>query len=240
MSMLTPEQDARVKKSYEGRTYPPEYEMKRGMRKVVWVVVRFLMRLFRVETIGAEHIPAEGPALLCANHRSFLDIPLIHLTINRWTWWVARESLFRFRFTSHFIPWWGGVPLDVKNPSPSSVKLIMQHLRDGKMLGIFPQGTRCGNIEKSKKTPPKSGAISFAIRNDAYIIPAAVDGEFKLFRKTRLIIGEPYKIDTKGKKRLSDRELRIHALDLMDRIFALMDKEYPLENRESYIETGEI
>lgn len=231
MAMLTPEQEARVKRNIERTEYPPEYEMKSGLRKVVWYIVRALMVLFRIETIGAEKIPQQGPVLLCANHVSYLDIPLIHLTINRWTWWVARESLFKTRFAARFMPWWGAIPLDVNNPSASSIKTIIQYLKEGKMLGIFPQGTRCKSLEKLRNTPPKSGAVSFAIRNDAYIVPVAIDGTFKLFGKTRAIIGDPYKIDVQGKKKLTEEELMTHSIQLMENIFSLMGKEYPLNNK---------
>lgn len=233
--MLTPEQELWVKESFEKIEYPSEYEMKKGRRKIIWYIIRAFMQLFRIEAVGAENIPMEGPVLLCANHKNYLDIPLIHLTINRWVWWVARESLFRWKFTARFLPWWGAIPLDVKNPSPTSVKMIFSTLKENKLLGIFPQGTRCPHIEKLKRTPPKSGAVSFAIRNDAYIIPVGIEGDFKLFRKTRCIIGKPYKIDTQGKKRLSDEETRRHTLDLMEKIFSLLGEEYPLENKEAYI-----
>lgn len=232
MSMLSEKEQARVEKNL-AKELPDEREMKKGGRNVVYHLVHFIMRvLYRIEVVNPENLPAEGPVMLCANHVHYFDIPLIHLQLQRWVYWIARESLFRFRFTSRFMPWWGAIPLDVNNPEARSIKMIMTYLKKGRVLGIFPQGTRCRKPEKLRTVPPKAGAINFAIRHKAWILPCAVDGEFKLFRKTRLIVGRPYKIDLPPKTRLSEEEMMTLAITLMDNIFALMGKEYPLENKE--------
>lgn len=231
MSMLNEKQAARVAKALE-QPMPEEWDMNKGWRHFFYVFFRGIMKfLYRIEIVNPERLPKEGPVLLCANHVHYFDIPLIHLQLNRWVYWVARESLFRFWVTGHFMPWWGTVPLDVNNPEPSSIKMIMSNLRKGRVIGIFPQGTRCKDPEKLRTRAPKAGAVNFAIRMKAQILPCAVDGEFKLFRKTRLIVGEPYTIELKPKQRLSEEELMTYSIDLMERIFRLMGKEYPLEGK---------
>lgn len=238
MSMLNEKQAERLAENMQ-KPLPEEGQMSRGGRKVVEKIVYFIMRLlFRIEVVNPQNLPKEGPVMLCANHVHYFDVPLIHLQLDRWVYWVARESLFRYHFSSHFMPWWGAIPLDVDNPEPKSIKLIMSYLRKDRVLGIFPQGTRCKDPEKLRRTPPKAGAVNFAIRHNAWILPCAVDGEFKLFRKTRLIVGEPYKIDVPRKKRLTHEELMVLAVELMDKIFALMGKEYPLENKEEIYARG--
>ncbi len=238
MGMLTEKQRERVDKQL-AKKLPDEKQMRRGGRAVVYAVVGGLMKfLFRTEIVYPERVPQEGAVLLCSNHTSYFDIPLIHLQLERWTYWVARESLFRSRFTSRFLPWWGAMPIDVNNPDASQIKRILGSLKDKKMIGIFPQGTRCKTPEKLRKTVPRSGAVSFAIRTNATVLPVMVEGGFKLFRKTRIIVGEPFTYDLPKNHKHNQHELQAMTIRLMERIFALAGKEYPLENKEELLQAG--
>ncbi len=231
MGMLSKEQQALVEREM-AKPLPDEKLMKKGGRNVVWNVVYFLMRLlFRIEVEHPERVPAEGPVLLCGNHVSYLDLPLIHLQLNRWTFWVARESLFRSGFAARFLPWWGSMPIDVHNPEASQIKNILASLRKNRLVGIFPQGTRCKDPEKLRNTVPRTGAVSLAIRTGAQIVPVAIDGTFKVFRKTRLIVGEPFRYDLPKNHRHTPEELMTLTIDLMEHIFGMMGKEYPLRNK---------
>lgn len=214
------------------KTLPPENLMYRGGRKAVYIFLRFLMRiLFRMEVDYPERLPKEGPVLLCGNHTHYLDLPLIHFQFDRWIYWVARESLFDSAFTSRFFPWWGTMPIDVRHPDASQIKRILGAIKKNQCVGIFPQGTRCQDPEKVRSTVPRTGAVSFAIRTEATIVPIAVDGEFKLFRKVKLRVGEPYKLDIPKKTRITEEELMTLTIDLMENIFSLMGQEYPLQNK---------
>lgn len=231
MAMLNEKQAERLEKEL-AKELPDEHKMNRRGRKFINKAVHFIMRLFfRIELVHPERVPEEGPVMLCANHVHYFDAPLIHVQLDRWVYWVARESLFRSGFSGRFMPWWGAIPLDVNNTEPRSVRMIMNYLKKGRMLGIFPQGTRCAKPEKLETVPPKAGAVNFAARMKAVILPVAVDGEFKLFRKTRCIIGEPYVIELPPRTRLDDQELMTYSIDLMEYIFSLMDKDYPLKNK---------
>ena len=203
-------------------------------RKFVLKCIEIYMNIFfpmRYE--GLENIPQNGPALLCGNHTAFLDIPLVSIGLinnGRWIYWVARESLMKSRFLAWLMPWFGVTPVDTSLAETSTIKTIFANIRKNRIVGIFPQGTRCKTREKLMNTPPKIGAVSFALRTKTPIIPVAIAKEFKPFRKSKLIIGEPYYIES-DRKRLSDEELMAHSIELMDRIFALKGEKYPLKNR---------
>lgn len=231
MSMLNEEQRQRVEKNM-AKPLPEEAKMRSFGRNLICSVAWFLMRiLYRIRVVNPEKMPEEGATLFCSNHTHYFDIPLACVQLKRWIYWIARESLFKSRFSAKFLPWWGAIPLDVNNSEPKTIKKIFQYLKEGKCLGIFPQGTRCSTPEKLRNTVPKTGAISFAIKTGATILPVAVDGEFKPFHKVTIILGDPYKIDLPPRTRLSDEELMFYTIDLMDRIFALRGKEYPLKDK---------
>nr|MBO2469389.1 1-acyl-sn-glycerol-3-phosphate acyltransferase [Bacillota bacterium] len=60
------------------------------------VVVRLFFRIvYRWRVYGVEHVPATGPVLLCSNHISLLDPPLVAAPLNRRVSFMAKEQLFR-------------------------------------------------------------------------------------------------------------------------------------------------
>src|SRR5436853_3426102 len=85
-----------------------ERTRKRGVNPIVYWLVRgvlqpFFHLYFRMSRIGREHIPAEGPVILAANHRSFLDPFVIGCMVRRPCYFVAKKELFSNRFTAWFL-----------------------------------------------------------------------------------------------------------------------------------------
>ena len=70
--------------------------------------------------------------------------------------------------------------------SKDSIKTALTILRTGEIMGIFPEGTR-----NSDSTAAKRGAASFALPRGATVIPVAIIGDYKLFRKMKIIYGAP-------------------------------------------------
>lgn len=223
-----------AKRQYAKPAPEKEEGMFSPMRYFVAGLVDTFMRIFYpYECTGLENIPKEGSAILCGNHTSFLDIPYVSFTYvysGRWLYWVARESLLRHPLLAYVFALFGVIPVNTEKVSPSSVIEIFKRLREDKVIGLFPQGTRCKTKEKLENTPPQTGTIEFAMRTNSPIVPFAIDSEFKPFRKAKIIYGEPYYIK-KDKKRLSQEESMAEAILLMERIFKLLGRDYPLKNK---------
>src|SRR5699024_1924266 len=82
-------------------------------------------------------------------------------------------------------------PVDRENPGPSSIKTPMRLIKDGKIVGIFPSGTR-----SSEDVPLKRGAVTIASYAKSPIIPAAYVGpnnfkELFRFKRAKIAFGEP-------------------------------------------------
>jgi len=93
----------------------------------------------------------------------------------------------------------GGIPVDRNNPDPKAIKEVFSVIKKGKKVCIFPQGTR-------KPTPyvdgdsAKEGVAMFSIRTGTPVVPMAYTRKFKIFRRNKLLIGEPLYPDVDRKK----------------------------------------
>ncbi|WP_205472174.1 1-acyl-sn-glycerol-3-phosphate acyltransferase [Nocardioides sp. SYSU D00038] len=109
-----------------------------GLRPVARWVIR---RRYRVTVHGAEHVPASGPVILASNHVGVLDGPLMAIYAPRPVHALTKEEMFEGalgRFLLHS----GQVPLDRFHSDPAAVRTCVRVLRDGGVVGIFPEGAR--------------------------------------------------------------------------------------------------
>lgn len=160
--------------------------------KFFWIVLGPIFRIihpFSVE--GLENLPEHG-AMLCPNHASMWDPLIIGITtpIDYGIRAMAKEDLFKIPVVGWVVDKLGGFPVSRGNSDIAAVKTAMKAIKDGGNLLIFPEGTR---VKKEGDQPAKGGVAVIGIRTGAWFVPVFVDGKKKLFRKTRLIFGEPYK-----------------------------------------------
>ncbi|OXM16672.1 lysophospholipid acyltransferase family protein [Paenibacillus herberti] len=156
------------------------YEFCRGVLRGAYAV------LFRLEVRGLDNVPAEGPVILCANHISNFDPPTIGIKLNRKVHYMAKAELFAVPVLGKLIEELGAFPVKRGGVSKESIRNAITLLKEGGVMGIFPEGTRNSGADAAKK-----GAALIALRSGAMIIPVSIDGSYKLFRKTRVIYGPP-------------------------------------------------
>lgn len=187
--------------------------------KFVWHVCGPLFRLFHPVTVeGLEHLPPHG-ALLCPNHASNWDPVLItvclpvdyHLRI------MAKDSLFRIPVVNWVVRKLGAFPVSRGNSDIQAVKTAIQAIRGGENLMIFPEGTR---VSGEGAVPAKGGVAVIAIRTGAILVPVFADGKKRLFRRTRIIIGEPYTPSYTGRHGTAE-EVQSIADEILRRAYAL-------------------
>ena len=96
----------------------------------------------------------------------------------------------------------GAFPVSRGNNDIQSVKTAMQAIKSGDNLLMFPEGTTIRNgVGYADGLPPHAhgGVAMIGIRTGATLIPVFVDGEKKLFHRTRIIFGEPYQPQITGR-----------------------------------------
>ena len=142
--------------------------------------------------IGKENIPKSGPILVTGNHVHVMDQCGPILATKRVIHYMAKKEYFDGRHR-WFFKMMGCISVNRSIHDEVAKEEAMNVLKDGKALGLFPEGTR--NKTDAFMLPFKFGAVSMAKKNDAYIVPFAVTGEYK-FRSKNLVyrIGKPFKV----------------------------------------------
>lgn len=155
-------------------------------RRLCWLCAR---TIFRLRTVGSEHIPNEGAVILCSNHRSLWDPPLIGCALKRQVHYMAKEELLRIPVLRSLLRSFGVIPVARGQFGLDMMKKVLRFLKDGSMIAIFPEGTRnrTGTVTQGKK-----GAASIALRSGATVIPVAICGTYRWFRPMTIVYGKPF------------------------------------------------
>ena len=197
------------------------------MYKVLRVICNFFIFIYckivyRAKIVGTENIPKTGAIIFCANHKSFLDPPLLEVTCKRKdVRFVAKEELTKNKFLAFLGKVFDVILVKRNDKDFGPMKESLKTLKEGKCLAIFPEGTRNG---MAKGVKPKDGAIKLAIRANVPIVPVGVQGNFKPFRKVKVNIGKPIYY-SKYKDEVNNKEVMDKLTEeLMKTIVKLRDE----------------
>ncbi|MEO7994722.1 MAG: lysophospholipid acyltransferase family protein [bacterium] len=177
---------------------------------------------------GLEHVPATGGLLVIANHQSHLDPPLLGSICPRPIQWLAKAELFNKPFLSWLLPEFGQVPVAREAGGGETVKTAVEILKQGLVLGVFPEGSRSRDGARQKA---KTGAVAMAVLADVPLLPIYISGTRAAMppgatlpipgRKIHVRIGPPFRLDLPAEA-LEDVDRReAEAEAVLDRVFAL-------------------
>ncbi|MQA88333.1 MAG: 1-acyl-sn-glycerol-3-phosphate acyltransferase [Streptosporangiales bacterium] len=127
--------------------------------------------LWRVRVYGAEHVPQEGSALIAANHTGIVDGPLMFGTCPRPVHALTKDEMF-FWPLGPVLTGAGQIPVVRTTLDVPALRACLGVLRDGRLLGIYPEGSR-GDGDFAAV---KGGAAWLALRTGAPIVPLVCFG----------------------------------------------------------------
>jgi glycerol-3-phosphate dehydrogenase (NAD(P)+) len=164
------------------------HALARGVNPVLYWLVRavllpFFLVYFRLQRIGAEHIPRSGPLLLAANHRSFLDPFVIGSLTRRPVYYVAKRELFARRWQAWLLNALGAFPIDRGAGDVDAMATARAILARGDCVVIFPEGTR---VRSGPLGPPRRGIGRLALETGARVVPVALTGTEEVRRGWRI------------------------------------------------------
>ena len=181
--------------------------MLKNFRKAIvrGAIFAYCKIVYRLKIVGTENIPRSGAVLICGNHKSFLDPPIIEVTCKRpEVRFLAKKSLTKNKFLAHMGKLFDAILVDKDSVKDmAAIKETLKGFKNGECIAIFPEGTRNG-LAKGEKV--KDGAAFFALNSDAVVIPVGVKGGEKPFKKAYVTYGKPIDF-TEEKKNRKDKEV---------------------------------
>jgi len=176
----------------------------------------------------------DGPLILVSKHLSWLDIPLLGLSLRRQIAFMAKKEYFTSRFHRVLLHLYGGFTVERGTVDRKALDIANEMLQQGLVLGIFPEGTRSRTCQLMRG---RLGAAFVAFRNNAHIIPVGISGteqiksryedKSKIFcrPKVTLNVGKPFKLpECDG--RPGKEELVTATEDIMTRLALLLPEKY--------------
>jgi 1-acyl-sn-glycerol-3-phosphate acyltransferase len=144
---------------------------------------------FQYWAFGQENIIEDGPAIMAANHQSYLDPPLVGITCRAELYFLARKTLFENKLFGSILSRVNALPVDLSGGDLTAVRTIINLLKQGHRTVIFPEGTRSlsGQIQQAR---PGIGMI--IAKTLAPVVPMRIFGSFQAWPKGGKI--KPYPV----------------------------------------------
>jgi 1-acyl-sn-glycerol-3-phosphate acyltransferase len=154
----------------------------------VWQLLHLLITLFRplicrLQVEGRENLPKEGGVVIACNHPGGLDVFVLGYVSPRQIFYMAKQELFE-------IGWWmnmllgfaGAFPVRRGQQDVEAVNYSIRLAEEGKILGMFPEGTRNRGLGLRQG---RAGVVRIALKANVPIVPAAMTGIMELNRDWR-------------------------------------------------------
>lgn len=173
---------------------------------------------------GKENIPCDGAIVLVGNHVSLWDPVVLACSVDRTVNFMAKEELFKIPVLGKLITLLNAFPIKRGRPDRNALRIASERLKDGKVLGLFPEGTRSKTGELLPFLP---GAALFALRSHAPIVPIALIGTRTTFPlslrgKIRVVIGKPLIYPDLYEQKITPEDLDRVTSDIMKEITQLL------------------
>ena len=200
----------------------PETKWKLFVRKITKGFLRTLYKIaFRMEITGEENktkAGENGGFIICANHVNFLDAVAVVVFSKEKIRFIGKYDLAKvgiIRWLEHLFD---VIPIKRNTQDLEAMKRCLKALKNGEILGIFPEGTRKG-MAKNQKV--KNGAAFMAIKSGVPVVPVGISGSFKPFGKVKIKFGEPLDMSKYKIKGQEKEGQEMATKEIMDNIVML-------------------
>ena len=157
--------------------------------KFAWVVLRIFSFIFYPSSIlNRERLEREAPFIITANHQSMMDPPLIAIHSRKHQiHFLGKDTLRKNALVRWVLDHLHMIPVARNATDIGAMRACLAALKEGHVMGIFPEGTRKEAVMMEKMG---SGIGLIALRSGLPVVPVLIADKPRMFRKTRLIVGE--------------------------------------------------
>ncbi|MFA6730062.1 MAG: lysophospholipid acyltransferase family protein [Eubacteriales bacterium] len=148
--------------------------------------------IYRVKVEGRENEPPP-PYIVCGNHSSYSDPVLVTVVLKELPVWLGKKDLLKHAFMRFIYKTVGAIPIKREGLDTLALHKCIDAIKEGKTVGIFPQGTRIRNIDPSPEQAHAGLALIAGITK-ATVLPISIVTKKRrpsAFRRTKIIIHKP-------------------------------------------------
>lgn len=200
--------------------YPPVIGLFRALWKGLDIQFKFA---------GQENLPRKGGAVLASNHISYLDFALIGtgaLHLKRYIRFMAKKGAFDNKIAGPLLRGMKHISVDRENGGASFVTAL-RALRDGEIVGIFPEATISTSFEIKGM---KSGAVRLAMGAGVPVIPVVIWGSQRIWTKglpkdfrrnsipVHIVYGEPLRFSKDANLEEAETLLRKKMIEMLHKL----------------------
>ncbi|MBW2356423.1 MAG: 1-acyl-sn-glycerol-3-phosphate acyltransferase [Deltaproteobacteria bacterium] len=198
-----------------------------GFGAVRFLAGQMLRAALPLQVEGRAHVPAKGPVILAANHSSFLDAILLAALAPRPVAFMTKNSQFAHPALFRILRWAGAFPVRRYTTDAVAVRNALRILRQGRVLGLFPEGERCWD---DRMQPFKRTTVRLMLAAGAPVVPVGISGAYGLMprwstriRRVPVAIrfGAPLRLPVVAPGGQSERLIQAWRLRLQDAVAAL-------------------
>ncbi len=190
----------------------------------------------KVEVVGLEKIPEQGPVLYVANHQGTLDIPILMGYLPGSPAFVAKQELFNIPILGFWMRRIGCIAINRDSPREArkAIMTAAEQVRDGRRIVLFPEGTRSRD-PGGKMGPFRRGSLKLAAAAGAVVVPVTVEGSRFLLTDgnhqgfdgvVKVFIGDPIavsELDSDAQKQLPEQVHQVIESTLLANHMGVMD-----------------
>lgn len=153
---------------------------------IVYQIVKFVLIVlyklfFRFKSYGSANVPMDSRGVILApNHASYLDPPILGISLKRRVTYLAKDYLFKAFFVGWILRSIEALPIKSETEDFRSIRQLLKALKDGKCIVVFPEGTRSftGDLQE-----PEQGVGFLAARSQAWVVPVYIKGSYDAYPK---------------------------------------------------------
>ena len=195
--------------------------------------------VFGYEAKGTENVPLDGPCLLAANHKSYIDPPAIGACLEREIRYFAKRELFTLPLFGYVIRQYGAIPVDRAAFDRKTLRLALDILAGGEALLVFPEGTR---IRRPGLGDAKEGIALLASQSGVPVVPVWVGHTYEprrgIFRRIPIEVRFGPPIDFGDGSRTGEGDRRQRYAAMTAQVMAAIAELGGVETPASRVETA--
>lgn len=183
------------------------------------VLANIIFRLvYRIEVSGLDKIPPDSKLIICSNHINNLDPIIISVISPRVINWMGKKELFENKLLGALLRKIYVFPVNRQGTDLKSVKTSLRILKDDKVLGIFPEGTKVKGYDINNAKP---GVALMAIKSQTNILPIQIKSNYKLFNRIQIRIGDVIDVSKYEGQKLGNDDYTLISQEILKSIYEM-------------------